>query len=92
MNLAIGDIERAKYDLQKKEIKNPTDEQIALQFVRNHRTDLLKNSDWMSGTDVNMTDEWKTYRQALRDLPANSNPDLDDELNLIGVTWPTKPE
>ena len=91
MNLAIGDIERAKYDLQKKEIKNPTDDQIALQFVRNHRTDLLKNSDWMAGSDVEMSDEWRTYRQALRDLPSTGNPTLDSDGNLQGVTWPDEP-
>ena len=83
-----------EYDIKEHSLgkANPTNSEIAMSFVRFHRTGLLRQSDWMSGTDVNMTDEWKTYRQALRDLPANSNPDLDDELNLIGVTWPTKPE
>jgi hypothetical protein len=32
------------------------------------------------------------YRQALRDLPANCTPALDENGNLTGVTWPNKPE
>ena len=40
-----------------------------------------------------MTQEQKDYRQALRDLPSNtSNPKIDENGNLTGVTWPTKPE
>ena len=35
--------------------------------------------------------EWKTYRQALRDLPANSTPKLDKNNVLTGYTFPTKP-
>tara|TARA_Y100000296_G_C5089392_1_gene214065 strand:+ start:540 stop:803 length:264 start_codon:yes stop_codon:yes gene_type:complete len=83
-----------EYDIKEHSsgITNPTNFDIAMSFVRFHRTGLLRQSDWMSGSDVNMSDKWRTYRQALRDLPANSNPDLDDELNLTGVTWPTKPE
>ena len=92
MSLPIGDIEKAENDLQKKGITNPTNDQIAMQFVRNRRTSLLSNSDWMSGSDVTISTEWQTYRQALRDLPANSTPSLDEDGQLTGVTWPTKPE
>ena len=92
MSLPIGDIEKAENDLQKKGITNPTNDQIAMQFVRNRRTSLLSNSDWMSGSDVTMSDEWRTYRQALRDLPSTASPSLDEDGQLTGVTWPTKPE
>ena len=53
--------------------------------IRNHRNSLLTETDWMGNPDVTMSDEWKTYRQALRDIPAS---------NTIyeNVTWPTKPE
>ena len=41
-----------------------------------------------------MTDQekqaWATYRQALRDLPANSSPEFTDNGNLIGFTLPNK--
>ena len=53
-----------------------------LRFKRNR---LLTETDWMANSDVTMSDEWKTYRQALRDLPANTK---DPE----NPTWPTKPE
>lgn len=92
MTLNEGDIQWAKIELERVGNSNPTNDQIAMQFVRNLRNNLIRDTDWMSGTDVNMTDEWKTYRQALRDLPANSTPSLDENGNLEGVTWPTKPE
>ena len=48
------------------------------------RNQLLAETDWMANSDVTMSDAWKTYRQALRDLPANTS----DPSN---PTWPTKP-
>ena len=36
--------------------------------------------------------EWFAYRQALRDITTTyPNPVTDDDDNLIGITWPTKP-
>ena len=55
-----------------------------LKNIREDRTKLLEETDWMANSDVTMSDEWKTYRQALRDLPANTS----DPAN---PTWPTKP-
>ena len=64
-----------------------------LRQLREQRTSILQESDWMANSDVTMSDAWRTYRQALRDLPANSpNVALDEQGNLINVTWPTKPE
>lgn len=61
--------------------------------LRIKRTAILAESDWMANSDVTMSDAWRDYRQALRDLPANSpNVALDEQGNLINVTWPTKPE
>jgi ornithine carbamoyltransferase len=62
-----------------------------MRLLRLERTRLLQETDWMANSDVVMTDEWRSYRQALRDLPANSQPQLDDDENLINVTWPEKP-
>ena len=49
----------------------------------------------MANSDVTMPDEWKTYRQQLRDFPASPkiNPQLKDDgtLNMTSVSWPTKP-
>lgn len=54
--------------------------------LRYNRDLLLSASDWRLLEDSGTTnkEEWKTYRQALRDLPANTT----DPTN---VTWPTKP-
>ena len=51
---------------------------------RRERNAKLAETDWMANSDVTMSDEWKTYRQALRDLPASGS-DPDD------LSWPTEP-
>ncbi len=43
--------------------------------IRNKRNELLAETDWMASSDVTMSDEWKAYRQSLRDLPATTDPD-----------------
>ena len=69
-----------------------------MKLLRDERNQLISESDWMivksQETGVPISNEWKTYRQALRDLPASSTPKLDEnfELDLSSVTWPTKPE
>tara|TARA_B100000287_G_scaffold384397_1_gene390855 strand:- start:158 stop:598 length:441 start_codon:yes stop_codon:yes gene_type:complete len=52
--------------------------------IREQRNAKLVESDWRGVSDITMSNDWKTYRQALRDLPASeSNPD--------DITWPTEP-
>tara|TARA_R110002153_G_scaffold208214_2_gene360848 strand:+ start:3575 stop:3850 length:276 start_codon:yes stop_codon:yes gene_type:complete len=51
--------------------------------VREERDALLAACDWMANSDVTMSIAWRTYRQALRDVPEQ----LPGE-----VTWPTPPE
>ena len=64
-----------------------------MQLLRQERNRRLSETDWMSFSDSpTMTDEWKTYRQALRDLPSTAEPTLDENGQLTNVTWPTKPE
>jgi hypothetical protein len=66
-------------------------------LLRNRRNKLLEESDVKVLPDSPMTDskrnEWKIYRQALRDLPANSTPKItnEEQLDESSVTWPTKP-
>lgn len=80
-------------DLIVQEKLNELEAAEPLRQLREQRTRILQESDWMSNSDVTMSDAWRTYRQALRDLPANSpNVALDEQGNLINVTWPTKPE
>ena len=63
-----------------------------MRLLREERNRRLMETDWMAYSDVTMTDEWRTYRQALRDLPSTASPELDEQGNLTNVTWPTKPE
>ena len=62
--------------------------------LRKQRNQKLAETDYMGNSDVTMSDEWKTYRQELRDLPANSGDVAfdDDAFRLKNVTWPKKPE
>ena len=66
----------------------------AMRRLRVHRDNLLRDTDWVvtkaSETGVAETDAWKTYRQALRDLPSTATPELDGPF-VKNVTWPTKP-
>lgn len=59
-----------------------------MEELRKERDKLLAESDWMAMSDRTTTDAQKTYRQALRDLPANQTP---SDMQLSNITWPTKP-
>ena len=68
-----------------------------MKLLRKERDRLIGQSDWRitkaKETSTNIPAAWKTYRQALRDLPASSTPKLDsnDNLDMSSVTWPTPP-
>ena len=56
--------------------------------LRRQRDLILAESDWMSFSDSpDISDAWKTYRQALRDLPDQTPSDT----TLSNINWPTKP-
>jgi len=59
----------------------------ALAEMRAKRTRLLAQTDFYALSDVTMSEDMTTYRQALRDLPSGLST-VDDVNN---VTWPTKP-
>ena len=63
----------------------------ALAELRRKRNDLLKESDWNILSELEkgntISDDWKNYRQALRDLPDGK--DTVEKCN--NATWPTKP-
>ena len=65
-----------------------------MRLLREKRDQLIATTDWRATVDYPGSDQaaWLTYRQALRDLPANSTPSLDDNGQLTGVAWPTPPE
>ena len=71
------------------ESEKPTIKNIlGLQQLRSERDLKLAETDWVvtksSETGVAESDAWKTYRQALRDLPSNT-------ADPFNPTWPTKP-
>jgi len=53
--------------------------------VREERDEKLKASDWRASSDLTLSTEWATYRQALRDVPSQTGfPNT--------ITWPAEPE
>ena len=64
-----------------------------MRLLRIERDSRLTSCDWRASSDLTLADAWKTYRQALRDLPASASPKLDSngELDFSSVTWPTQP-
>ena len=59
----------------------------ALNELREKRNRRLAETDWMASSDVTMSDNWKTYRTTLRDLPVG----LDTVEKVEAVIFPTKP-
>jgi hypothetical protein len=64
-----------------------------MRLLRVERDRLLAACDWRASSDLTLADAWKTYRQALRDLPASSTPTLDSDgnLDITSITFPTEP-
>jgi len=64
-----------------------------MELLREERDRRLKETDWRASSDLIIPEEWKIYRQRLRDLPAGNSPDLnsDDTLDMTSVNWPTPP-
>lgn len=55
--------------------------------LREERNRRLAATDFYALSDVTMSDDMKTYRQNLRDLPEGK----DTVEKCDNVTWPTKP-
>ena len=64
-----------------------------MKLLREERNARLSACDWRASSDLTLADNWKTYRQSLRDLPASSSPKLDSDgnLDMSSVTFPTEP-
>lgn len=87
----------------------PTEEQInaeltklnnaePMKLLREKRNEKLAESDWTILSDSQLTttkqNEWKTYRQALRDLPASANPKIEADSGVLDPSsymFPTEP-
>ena len=68
-------------------------------LLREERDRRLTACDWVVAKHTEhgkmVPEDWKIYRQALRDLPSISyRPELDgnDQLKMDSVAWPTPPE
>jgi len=59
----------------------------ALATLRARRNRLLAETDFYGNSDVTMSSDMTTYRQALRDLPDGK----DTVEKCENATWPTKP-
>ena len=57
---------------------------LLMSNLRGERNARLAETDYLALADSTLTDEMRAYRQALRDLPANT----PDPANVV---WPTKP-
>src|SRR6056300_888252 len=62
-----------------------------MRLLRIQRNQLLQQTDWRFRSDLTPSQEWIDYCQALRDLPVNSEPQLDENGNLTNVNWPVPP-
>lgn len=85
-------ITTAYYDLEnnwpslapsKEAVKNKLIE-YAWEPIREQRNKLLAESDWTQSRDIILSndEEWKAYRQALRDIT---------EQSIKNISWPQKP-
>ena len=59
----------------------------ALETLRSKRNNLLIETDWYANSDVNMSDDMKTYRQDLRDITNG----LTTVEEVQAVIFPEKP-
>jgi len=59
----------------------------SMENLRNKRNSLLAETDWTANSDVTMSSEMRTYRQALRDITNG----LTTVEQVEAVVFPTKP-
>ena len=79
----FSDAEETARDAEEKAWDDDANNRAAAR-VREERNALLAETDYLALSDVTMSSAWTTYRQNLRDIPAQSGfPNT--------VTYPTKP-
>jgi len=61
----------------------PSETEIKWRLIRTQRDEKLRETDWRASSDLTLSDAWKNYRQALRDVPSQS--DVDN------ISWPIEP-
>lgn len=74
------------------ELATQDTEETTLSEVRKQRNNLLQETDWRFRSDLNPSQAWKDYCQALRDITNDKSKwDVNSNGDVI-VNWPTKPE
>lgn len=79
--ISLTDAEIAEFNANKL-----SDAQLTAQKwegVRTERNVKLAATDWRASSDLTLSDAWKTYRQALRDITTQTDPN--------NIVWPTEP-
>ena len=85
--------DRKELDAKVTELENAE----PMKLLRQERDRRIATSDWRivmaKETGSNIPAAWKTYRQALRDLPSTQTPVLDSNnpVGISSVTWPSEP-
>jgi len=85
--VALSDEEQALYDAEQKAVADAAPAK-RMADLRKKRNKLLVETDWMANSDVTMSNDWKTYRQALRDITKQTP--TDDALS--NIKFPDKPK
>ena len=80
MDWGVGSVVSGKW--QRFTVRDKTDAELMIE-VRGKRDELLTETDFYALSDVTMSSDMTTYREALRDLPAN--------VDLTNIVYPTKP-
>ena len=89
----MTDAEKVQYD--KDIAKDPSSEEVKLNTIKEIRLQKLRETDYLANSDVTMPDNVKTWRQTLRDLPANHTDEAaydallarDSDGNLTHSVW-----
>ena len=86
--------EQTAYDAQQLAWETTGKKNLKLKSIREIRNQKLSETDYLATSDNTMSDEMKTYRQSMRDIPQNySEADYDDLLakdeqgNLTHTVW-----
>ena len=96
-NTAIESADPTKFGVTWKQVSDKMtaiDAAAPMKELRRQRDVKLAETDWTALADVTMADNMKTYRQALRDLPASDDgkdASLASDGSLENVKWPQKP-
>lgn len=79
------------------QVKDIVKQNYGIKLLRSHRNKLLSETDWLMTGDnmerITNIQEWKIYRQTLRDLPQQSITFIwkGDTLDFTNMNLPSKP-